>query len=493
VIVAISQFRVANGMEEAVKQAFRDRPRLVDQAPGFLGMEVLVSAEDASVFSLVTRWTDVESFHTWKSSEAHVQSHRFIPKGLRLDPAYTKLTLLHEIKKTKDSPNRGADRTWSELVNDYVWNSGVVRLLIADLDGTLKACNSGAAELLRAPAQELQGKLLWSYLTDPDAAKLRQWVRSSERTQPESMLLNFVSGDDCVPWTVECTVSVQSGAFVVIGHTAYQRLDALENQLIEINNELTVAVRDRSKLNKELTALGVLAGGIAHDFNNLVSAILANAEIAESSETDGSFPGEEIQNIKAIAMRASGIVRQLMTYAGKKKSDVEPIELSELVDEMMGLIKISIPKSVVVRTVHEENLPAVLGVRPEIQQVVMNLVLNASEALGGKEGMITITTAVGRPSGKAASGSRIDSDGEEYVRLGVSDTGSGISEEAQLRIFDPLFTTKTAGRGLGLAVIQGVVRAHKGVIELITELGHGTTFQIFWPIASKAPDRSSCV
>jgi CheY-like chemotaxis protein len=228
-------------------------------------------------------------------------------------------------------------------------------------------------------------------------------------------------------------------------------------------------------------------------FQQPAGAILANAEIAASSETDGSFPSEEIQNINAIAMRASGIVRQLMIYAGKQKSHVEPIDLSELVDEMVGLMKISISRSAVVRTVLEKDLPAVLGNRPEIQQVVMNLALNASDALGGREGTITVTTAVGRPNGKAVSGSRIDFDGEEFVRLDVSDSGPGISEEARTRIFDPFFTTKTGGRGLGLAVVQGVVRAHKGVIELISELGKGTTFRIFWPIAGKAPDRSSFI
>ena len=155
-------------------------------------------------------------------------------------------------------------------------------------------------------------------------------------------------------------------------------------------------VQEASLARQKLESLGVLAGGIAHDFNNLLGSIHANAEIAEAEGADGSFPAEEIQAIKTISIRASEIVRQLMIYAGHDKSDSEPLDLSRLVKEMLGLIRISISKCAVLKTDLAEDLPAVLGNGPQIQQVVMNLVLNASDALGETGGEITVTTSVRR-------------------------------------------------------------------------------------------------
>jgi PAS domain S-box-containing protein len=249
--------------------------------------------------------------------------------------------------------------------------------------------------------------------------------------------------------------------------------------------------QEASLARQKLESLGVLAGGIAHDFNNLLAGIQANADLAESSQADGAFPGDEIQAIKEISRRASGIIRQLMLYAGDERSDTQFLDLSDVVEEILDLIKISVSKSAVLRTNFDKNLPAVLGNGPQIQQVVMNLVLNASEALAGKEGVITVTTSLAEKDEGSALSSVAAQPGGKYVCLEVSDTGSGIGKEAQAKIFDPFFTTKLAGRGFGLAVVQGVVRAHNGAIELSSAPGQGTTFRIFWPLAASAPDVSA--
>jgi len=245
------------------------------------------------------------------------------------------------------------------------------------------------------------------------------------------------------------------------------------------------SAQEASLERQKLESLGVLAGGIAHDFNNLLAGIHANAEIAEAAGAEGTFPGEEIENIKAISKRAAGIVRQLMIYAGHEGSNVELLDLSRLVREMVDLIKISVSKSAVLKTDLQPDLPRLLGNAPQIQQVVMNLVMNASESLAGKGGVVTVTTSLETVDRTSTSGSTGLPEGR-YVRLEVSDTGSGISKEAQAKIFDPFFTTKPPGRGLGLAVVQGVVRAHKGAIELASVPGQGTTFRVLWPIADQA-------
>lgn len=285
------------------------------------------------------------------------------------------------------------------------------------------------------------------------------------------------------PWTMECRLRRADGEYRYILCNGAPRftVDGVFDGYIVSGSDITdlKTAQEASLARQKLESLGVLARGIAHDFNNLLGGIHANAELAEVSQGERAFPGYEIQTIKAISMRASGIVRQLMIYAGSESSAAELLDLSRLVREMLDLMRLSVSKSVVLKTDLAEDLPTLLGNAPQIQQVVMNLVLNASEALNGGIGAITVRTTLAGPAGP--NGSRIG----QQLQLEVSDNGPGISMEAQANIFDPFFTTKTVGRGLGLAVVQGVVRAHKGTIELTSAPGEGTTFRVHWPVAIK--------
>ena len=219
---------------------------------------------------------------------------------------------------------------------------------------------------------------------------------------------------------------------------------------------------------QKLESLGALAGGIAHDFNNLLGGILTEAELVEADLAAGLSPHEEIARIKTVAIRGAEIVRELMTYAGQDQAGIfEPVDLSRLTAEMLELLNVSISKRAVLKINLDKDLPAVWGHAPQIRQVLMNLVINASEAIGDKEGVIQVTT------------SRVPA--EDYVRLEVSDNGCGMTEEAKAKIFDPFFTTKFAGRGLGLAVVQGIVRAHGGVIDVVSAPGRGAMFQVLLP------------
>jgi PAS domain S-box-containing protein len=223
---------------------------------------------------------------------------------------------------------------------------------------------------------------------------------------------------------------------------------------------------------QKLESLSALTGGIAHDFNNLLGAILADAEIAGSDLERGVSPRDEVRRIQTVALRASEIVRELMVYSGQDRPDLEPVELSSLVAEMLELFKVSISKHAILKTSLAANLPRILANAPQIRQVVMNLIINASEAIGTKDGVIHISTS-GAGETETATG--------EFVRLTVSDTGVGMTEEVKARIFEPFFSTKFAGRGLGLAVVQGIVRAHGGSIQVDSARGMATTFQILFP------------
>ena len=239
-------------------------------------------------------------------------------------------------------------------------------------------------------------------------------------------------------------------------------------------------VQEEALARQKLESLGVLAGGIAHDFNNLLGGILAQAELMEGDLPLDTAPVDEIQRIKQAAIRGAEIVRELMIYAGEGQEGLaETVDISLLVDEMLELLKVSISKHAVLTTDLPDNVPLLRGNAAQIRQMVMNLVINASEAIGEKEGVIRVTTAQVRGGRNFETKPAIDLPAGDYVRLEVSDTGCGMGEALKAKIFDPFFTTKFAGRGLGLAVVNGIVNSHGGAIHLTSKPGEGTTFHVF--------------
>jgi two-component system, cell cycle sensor histidine kinase and response regulator CckA len=195
----------------------------------------------------------------------------------------------------------------------------------------------------------------------------------------------------------------------------------------------------------------------------------------------GSSCKEELNAIREVAMRGSEIVRQLMIYAGKESTVVELVDLSTIVEEMLSLLKVSVTKRAVIKANLDQDLPAVRASAAQLRQIVMNLITNASDAIGDRDGIIRVTTRRLTLKGESAAIASITLPDGGYVQLDISDTGRGMSAETQAKAFDPFFTTKSAGRGLGLAVVQGVVRGLGGAIVLTSELNKGSTFQVLLP------------
>ncbi|HXI79586.1 MAG TPA: response regulator [Verrucomicrobiae bacterium] len=243
---------------------------------------------------------------------------------------------------------------------------------------------------------------------------------------------------------------------------------------------------------QKLESLGVLAGGIAHDFNNLLVAILGNASLALLDLPQDSPARPSIADIEIAGQRAGELARQMLAYCGRSKFQIEPIELAELVRELMTLLRVSIGKSVVIKLDLPDDPIIVDADAAQIRQVVMNLVINAADAIGDRSGIVTIRVrrleadaaylADAHPGSNLAAGS--------YAALEVSDTGLGMDKETQARIFDPFFTTKFAGRGLGLAAVLGIVRGHGGALRVYSELGRGSTFRIVLPLSASSPVRA---
>jgi signal transduction histidine kinase len=234
-----------------------------------------------------------------------------------------------------------------------------------------------------------------------------------------------------------------------------------------------------------LKNLRVLTGGIAHDFSNLMSTILATAELADAEIGDGVFPAGPIQTIKSLASRAVEIVRELMIYAGQDKGTFVPVDVPQLVEEMLGLLKSSISKRANVITDLPADLPAVWGNPTHIRQIVMNLIINASDALGDKGGDIKVSASTVKRSHGSQSDGRVGFPAGDCLRLEVSDTGCGMSEALRAKMFDPYFTTKRTGHGLGLAVVHAIVQSHSGAINVVSTLGKGTTLEVFLPLAHR--------
>jgi CheY-like chemotaxis protein len=227
----------------------------------------------------------------------------------------------------------------------------------------------------------------------------------------------------------------------------------------------------------------VLAGGIAHDFNNLLAIILGNASLALDELPPMSSVRDSLRVIEKTSLRAAELCRQMLAYSGKCLFVNQPIRLKELIEEMVSLLKSSISKKAVLNLKLGERLPPLRGDPSQIGQVLMNLVINASEAVGDHNGVITISTGVSNCSRQNLRGVYLDETWTEgrYVWLEVADTGCGMAPETQQRIFEPFFTTKFTGRGLGLSAVLGIVRGHKGMLKVESQPGQGATFTVFFP------------
>jgi PAS domain S-box-containing protein len=238
---------------------------------------------------------------------------------------------------------------------------------------------------------------------------------------------------------------------------------------------------------QKLKSLGVLSGGIAHDFNNLLTGILGNVGLAELELPKTSPALANLKRIETSSIRAADLCRQLLAYSGRGKFVVKALDLNEVVEEMGSLLVTSISKKVVLKYNFYDDLPAVEVDTAQIRQVVMNLIMNASDAIGKKSGIISITTGAMKCKDAYLHTTFLNDNLTEgvYVYIEVSDTGAGMDKETQAKIFDPFFTTKFTGRGLGLAAVLGIMRGHNGAIKIYSEPGKGTSFKVLFPCSDK--------
>ncbi len=242
---------------------------------------------------------------------------------------------------------------------------------------------------------------------------------------------------------------------------------------------------------QKLESLGVLAGGIAHDFNNILVSIRGYADLALQELSAGAAERDYIEEVIVGAQRATELANQMLAYSGKGPSEVQPIDLNEIVEEMAGLLQVSTSKKSVLKYDLADNLPAIDGDSTQVRQVIMNLITNASESIGDESGVITVSTSMARHHGAETADGAVAQTESDCVCLEVSDTGCGMDEATRQKMFEPFYTTKFAGRGLGMAAVYGIVRGHGGSIDVRSEVDEGTSIKVLFPVsASRASEES---
>jgi two-component system cell cycle sensor histidine kinase/response regulator CckA len=343
------------------------------------------------------------------------------------------------------------------------------------LDGTILTWNAGAERIYGYTAAEIIGRpmtLLLPADRPDEETEILERIRKGERVEHFETVRKTKTGERI---EVSLTISPIRDSHGKITGASHVARDVTERKQLE--NQL--------RHTQKLESLGVLAGGVAHDFNNLLTGILGNASLALESLSSHHPVRAQLRDVVNASERASHLTRQLLAYAGKGRFVIEPVNISGLVREISHLIQTSISKNVQLRLELADDVPLIEADAGQIQQVIMNLVINGSEAVGPTEnGTVLVTTGVQMVDEHYLLSTVGESAGLKpgmFVSLEVHDTGCGMDQLTMSRIFDPFFTTKFMGRGLGLAAVQGIVRGHSGTIKVYSRPGNGTTFKVLFP------------
>ena len=261
--------------------------------------------------------------------------------------------------------------------------------------------------------------------------------------------------------------------------------------------ERKLAEEERRKMDahiqqtQKLESLGVLAGGIAHDFNNLLMTILGNIDLSILEIPPSSPAREPLFEAAKASQRAADLCRQMLAYSGRGRFTCETLDLNNIIEDMQHMLAISVSKKALLRYDFDLHIPAIEADVTQVRQIIMNLVINASDAIGEKSGVISISTGVMSCDRAYLSDTWLNENLPEghYAYVEVVDTGCGIDRETVQKIFDPFYTTKFTGRGLGLAAVLGIVRGHCGAIKVYSAPGKGSTFRVLLPAADGPAER----
>lgn len=377
------------------------------------------------------------------------------------------------------NPSEGLRRALSLL--EATIESTADGLLVVDREGRITRYNRRFAEIWRIPDEVLATgrdedalEFVHDQLRDPEAflAKVHELYDSPEASSFDSFELT--DGRTLERYSIPQRLDDE-----IVGRVWSFRDVTARRRAEEERRQIERKMRQAQKLE----SLGVLAGGVAHDFNNILTAILGNADLALSALPEDAPVRPMLLEIEKAARRAAGLCHQMLAYSGQGRFAVSPVDLSDLVTDMNHLLHGAMSSGAALRLRLASGLPRIDVDAVQICQVVASLVTNASEAIGEGVGTVEVSTGVAecRPEDLVSHEMSDDLPEGRYVYLEVSDTGCGMDRETIGRIFDPFFSTKFTGRGLGLPAVLGIVRGHRGAIRVHSEPGKGTTVRVLFP------------
>ena len=351
--------------------------------------------------------------------------------------------------------------------------------IILARDGKAIFGNPSLLRMLGVTAEEFEGRPFTDFLAPGEREKVLD--RHNRRLRGEDIPQIYETAvmdrqEKLIPVELHTSVVIEDGQPATLSIVR----DISERRRIEEERKL---LERQIQQSQKLESLGILAGGIAHDFNNLLMGILGNAGLALMELPPESPVRRTLERLETAAIRAAELTNQLLAYSGRGKFVVEPVNLNILIEEMVNLLQAAVPKNVLLRLDLAQGISLIEGDATQLRQVIMNLIINASEAIGDRSGAITVATGMAMVDRSYLSGTYMDEDMPEgsYTFIEVSDTGCGMDEKTKARIFDPFFTTKFTGRGLGLAAVLGIVRGHMGTLKVYSEPGRGSTFKVLFP------------
>lgn len=372
----------------------------------------------------------------------------------------------------------------------YLDLAGAV-IVVLDREGRITLLNRAGGELLGVSPDEVVGEVWFDrFLPAPMRDAVWEVFRRLMESREEPEAARFENP----------VVTATGQERTILWHNVVLR-DAAGNPsgALSSGQDITERIRREAEQKKleqrmlqaqKMESLALLAGGIAHDFNNLLASIMGNASLALLDLSPMSPAREIVEDIVLAATRAADLAKQMLAYSGKGQLVVACVDCSELIEEMSHLLRTNISRKIVLCLDLARELPPVSVDVTQLRQVLMNLLTNAADAIGDRSGVVSITTGASEIPQEYLDEITFTEEALPgmFIYIEVSDTGSGMDAETQSKIFDPFFSTKFAGRGLGLAAVQGIVRTHGGAIKVYSEEGRGTTMKVLLPIVEGAVD-----
>jgi PAS domain S-box-containing protein len=372
-------------------------------------------------------------------------------------------------KARMDQALRESEERYRSLVD----NAGQGILVMQD--GRARLHNPKLEEMTGLDSGELAGEGLWEHIHPDDRQAAwecyRGWVEGDGRSAPTCFRLTTPQGQ--TRWLEGNTVGI-----------AWEGRPAALTFLTDITRRRQM--RQQMLRSQKMQSLGAVASGMAHDYNNILMGILGGCELAMDESPEGGPVRRDLERIYDLAQRAAGLTRRMLEYTGQSWVDPRSVDLAALVREVEPLLRAALPDRADLKLEAPAGLPAVQGEPSQLQQVVLNLVTNAGEALPEDQpGRVRVSVGVAGLDQPRLAATYLyeEQPPGDYLWLEVADTGAGIPADSRERLFDPFFTTKFLGRGLGLAAVLGIVRGMNGAVEVESQPGEGSVFRLFFPLA----------